>query len=186
MLSREKFENNRELLINLLDDTIIDMINIIENLEILNNNIDLLQNMINYFKIVEVYKILDYRDFYKKLKKRITSNKNNYNKIVRIYGNIISFFTEKDYTEINNKIDEIYNNINITNNLIYPIKIKFHELIKYKKSNDDYLKININHPSIEYLLLQLYSNLRNIRNIRIELENLKRQKEIIMLEYKDI
>ena len=167
----ERIDNQKIELKNLINtiDSVINNNNI--EIELEDKKHSLFLNTINNLKIIKCYNFNSMKDRYKLIKKEITKIKQNYKKIIKIYGLTISYHTDQEIIKYNKNIQNTKDNIFIMLVNFNQLKLKYtNSVYRYKSVilNNDYLKIPENTDVID--------NIDKIENIIIELN--KKHNEI--------
>lgn len=119
---------------NLVKEAINELPINIKNIKDMIDNHIFFINFTESMNIYENYKWENMKVVYNTVKKKVNQDKKLYNKIVKIYGIVISYYSNDEYKNYNKIINELYN---INNDMkIEWIKIrKLHNLLINKRKN---------------------------------------------------
>ena len=172
MNKREVIENNKNLLLKLINDTIICLNDTIKTTGLEYTYYCKFIQIINTVNIFEIYKWNIIKIKYVNIKKNITLNKNNNQKILKIYGNIINYYDEQEVLTINKQIQQI-NDLSMIQVINFQdLKIKYNELST--KKNKKILKIYKQNDEVDSMISTLCE-------LHVELKKITHSKKINLL-----
>ena len=167
-------------------------INLTLDLENISKLIEKYINFINFtktIKVIEAYYLEELKSNYYKLKKKINKEKKLYNQIVRIYSGILNYYSDEEKDKLNLIIKEI----NINNNLItinfYLLKKKHVDILNKCNQlgkNILFLKLLKYQDDYEPFLIKLRENYNEIKNVNIQIKNIKNKKSFVLNEIQDL
>jgi hypothetical protein len=163
---------------NILITTLTD--NMATNLNKINELYSLYKEFVKFIKTLNIYEINRWqllKDEYKQLKIKIKNDKSLYNKIIRLYETIYTYFDKDEIDNNNNKINHLKQLIDNNNYYLYNLQ-KEHRFISCKLLNitrdnriyktniiNHLIKDNIMNHYDKIIILKKYNNdYKNIRN----------------------
>jgi hypothetical protein len=144
-------------------------------------------NLIEMTKIFEIYKWNKIKIDYNNIKKKITKDKKIYYDILKLYGKIITYFSEKENINIDSDIKSIYSKQELMiYNFINLKKIHKYMYQKYTSyiKNNNIIKITYKNDTIDILLKQLEDITNHFIILNKKLYILKQRKNKLLYEIK--
>ena len=181
----EKINKTKEIL---LDQINYADCNLINNTTKINQVFEDHNDFIHFAELMKVYEIYKWNNLklnYSHIKKKTNLDKKLYWQIIKLYSNIINYFSEEETNNISNKIRKIQSE-NDTMVYNYALLQKKHRDIlnkcKYLIKNDQIIKIYETNSEIEPLIIKLYENYINIKVVNKKTQLLKNNKSNILNE----
>lgn len=189
IIKRQQIEANKvalESMIKIANENLNKDLNIIT--QVLDKHSDFL-SFIEIMKIYEFYKWTDIKKSYIEIKKQITKDSKLFLSIVRLYGNIISYYPEIIINKMNSTIKNIKNDhdsVLLNFNLLRKKhKETTKKCVRYIKSNET-TKIYDISPEITPLITKLYKNYIDIKMINKQSNYLRTKKMNLLSQINQI
>lgn len=152
------------------------------------NNYKIFVNFISFAENTHIISLEEWakiKEEYKKLKKKITIDTKNYIVIVKMYGDLITYYEPEQVKNINDTIDLIkkkIDNIEIEIKFLQKEYNMIQTKIKSLKKHSKGIIINQNHPKINNIIHKIKMNYDKIKELDKNYQLLKNQKVFVLNE----
>lgn len=182
-IKKEKVNESKKKLIELIDETINNTNN---NIIQLNKEIDRHNELIDFLNKTHIFQQYYWESIkmdYNIIRKKVTQDKKKYKIITKLYGNIISYYSNNEINEINLRIANIKDMIDkmIFDKIILN-KIHTNTRLKCASINNNILKIELLSDNIKPIMNKLYNNYDQMKLLNKNLGQLKTQKNKLKYE----